>query len=55
MDSLAEEITPMARGIHMASYNANQVMLATLFVATVPDSVKKELLQHIRDYLEQKQ
>lgn len=52
VDSLAEEITPMARG---KGFYLQKLIQNVFFIASVPDSVKKELLQHIRDYLDQKQ
>lgn len=55
VDGLVEQITPTARGIcspvHYGGYNNDSMLNA----ASVPDFVKKELLEHIRTYLDQKQ
>lgn len=54
VDGLVEEITPTARGksCWLLGYPEAKFFDIT---ATVPDTVKKELLQHIRDYLDQSQ
>lgn len=54
VDGLVQEITPTARGIYSPVIAAFITIKLSTVSATVPDAVKKELLQHIRDYLDQK-
>lgn len=56
VDNLVEEITPTARGkLYWQVKGLIMERLHMIDAATVPDAVKKELLQHIRDYLDQTQ
>ena len=51
VESLVEDITPRARGI-MCAVQQLIACFKMCCIASVPDYVKKELLQQIRDYLD---
>ena len=54
VDSLVEEITPKGRGMGVYLSLLDTVLMSFIpsCVALVPDYIKKELLQQIRDYIE---
>ena len=59
VDSLVQDVTPKARGwllyiLYVIRSGCHQCVdgNSVSFIAAVPDYVKKELLQNIRDYLD---
>ena len=51
MDTLVDEMTPKARGECICKASLLRGY-ESHYTALVPDYVKKELLQHIREYIE---
>ena len=52
VDMLVDEMTPKARGECICKASLLRGYDESHYTALVPDYVKKELLQHIREYIE---